>query len=533
MVKLNITSLRKTIAVITLVVTAFVFLSFGVSATTYNPTTYNSYTDAITISNVTYSLRVTQFKALSEGTSMLPGGMETIMFVQFQLTNDNNQDALCQIPVFSIDLSDERVITDVYTYAGDLALGVISTGFVIYPTQAFSYDASNKIVVPANSTLTLVGGIGLPAQLNQTGDGTLDTGLRNVHLLNKPYSVTLGSYSHGTPIDISPIEDYLDTIIDNQDTENLKLGDIVDVLTYSGNFYQHVGSVGTSLVLSKYFSTYIRGYANIFYGTPYLISIDQIVDGNTDANVTNGTMRYPVLIRSFVYNNSASQDKATTEAYNEISNFIPTGYVFHVQYFNSEVYGNVGITADGHLRFYPKNIDNNFQWILDSKHYYNTMLIGYVDVPVNMSLTWTSANINSFFSGSFTNINNAYNPPNEYTILRDLYLAYSEVNGLDDSSRISNDVADVSDSNHIIEESYYSANASAIEATGLSNYRFSNEQDNGIGKVSSDFMLLWNALGSWNGVYIFSLTMALATFIMRHRGMLPSRSKDDKGGGEE
>lgn len=114
----------------------------------------------------------------------------------------------------------------------------------------------------------------------------------------------------------------------------------------------------------------------------------------------------------------------------------------------------------------------------------------------------------------------------------DIYIdTYNSVNGVDDSSDISNDVADVSDSNHIIEESYYSANASAIEATGLSNYRFSNEQNNGIGKVADDFMLLWNALGSWNGVYIFSLTMALATFIMRHGGLFTiKRETSDKGG---
>lgn len=506
---------RVAVIAIFLAVMATLF-AFPALATTYNPTTYNSYTDAITVSNVTYSLRVTQFKALSEGTSMLPGGMETIMFVQFQLTNDNNQDALCQIPVFNIDLTDQRVITDVYTYAGDLALGVISTGFVIYPTQAFSYDASNKIVVPANSTLTLVGGIGLPAQLNQTGDSTLDTGLRNVHLLNKPYSVSLGSYSHGTPIDLSPIEDYLDSIIENQDTENLKLDDIIDVLTYSGNFYQHVGSAGTSVVLSKYFSTYIRGYANIFYGTPYLISVDQIADGNTDTSITNGSMRYPVLIRSFVFNNSASQDKATTEAYNEISNFIPVGYVFHVQYFASEIYGNIGITADGNLRFFPKNIDSNYQWILDSKHYYNTMLIGYIDVPLNMSVIWPTANINNLFTAAFTNVSNVYNPPNEYTILRDLYIAYSSVNGLDDIDDAAADISDKSESAHTLEQSYFTQNAEAIEATGLSNYRFNGDQENGIGSVSHDFTLLWNALGGFNSVYIFSLTLSLALMVLRH-----------------
>ena len=67
--------MKRVVAIVIIMAVVTSLFSFPALATIYNPTTYNSYTDAITISNVTYDLRVTQFKALSEGTSMLPGGM--------------------------------------------------------------------------------------------------------------------------------------------------------------------------------------------------------------------------------------------------------------------------------------------------------------------------------------------------------------------------------------------------------------------------------------------------------------------------
>lgn len=522
--------LKKTIAVFMLMITAFVFFSINVYATTYNPTTYNTFSDSITISDVTYSLRVTQFKALSTGTSMLPSGMETIMFVVFQLTNDNDQDALCQVPQFSIDLSDQRVITDVYTYAGDLALGITSNGFIILPTEPYSYDASNKIVVPANSTLTLVGGIGLPAQLNQTGDGTLDTGLRNVHLLYKPYTVTLGSYVHGTPIDISPVVDVLDTIIDNQETAQMSIDDIIDLISYTGTNFQYASSAIDSN--SKSYDLMIdevkRGVVQVYrvVGSPYLISVDTNYNPTSDTQITNGAIRYPVMMKISIQilNNLYMRNESI------INNCLPTYTGLHVEYMYSDNFKGINVQVRD-LYLYHRHFIGNSSYYTPG--WYNTYIIGYIDVPLNRDVTFQDYSLGNFFRN--TGLGKLdYNPPDEYTILRDLYIAYSQVNGLDDSSDISNDVADVSDSNHIIEESYYSANASAIEATGLSNYRFSNEQNNGIGKVADDFMLLWNALGSWNGVYIFSLTMALATFIMRHGGLFTvKRQTSDKGGESE
>lgn len=84
---------------------------------------------------------------------------------------------------------------------------------------------------------------------------------------------------------------------------------------------------------------------------------------------------------------------------------------------------------------------------------------------------------------------------------------------------------------HTQEQSYYQQNQQAIQSTGLSNYQFSNDQISGIGAVSNDFTSLWNALGSWNGVYIFSLTLNMALTILRHMPHGIRKKKDSTSGG--
>ena len=73
-----------------------------------------------------------------------------------------------------------------------------------------------------------------------------------------------------------------------------------------------------------------------------------------------------------------------------------------------------------------------------------------------------------------------------------------------------------SDNIHTQEQAYYTANSQAIQATGLSNYQFNNEIASGVAQVTDQFNGIWNSLGTWTNVYIFSLTLGLALTIIRH-----------------
>lgn len=87
------------------------------------------------------------------------------------------------------------------------------------------------------------------------------------------------------------------------------------------------------------------------------------------------------------------------------------------------------------------------------------------------------------------------------------------------NTNISNDSQSLktsSDNIHAQEQQFFADNSTAIAATGLTNYRFNNGTIAGINQVTNDFTRVWNALGSWTSVYIFSLTLGLALTIIRH-----------------
>lgn len=97
-----------------------------------------------------------------------------------------------------------------------------------------------------------------------------------------------------------------------------------------------------------------------------------------------------------------------------------------------------------------------------------------------------------------------------------------------DLSSSADDLKTQSDNIHTQESAYFQQNSQAIAQTGLSNYRFDSTQGGGIAAVSNDFTTIFNALGSWNTIYIFSLTLGLALTIIRHSPNAISRKIRNK-----
>lgn len=77
----------------------------------------------------------------------------------------------------------------------------------------------------------------------------------------------------------------------------------------------------------------------------------------------------------------------------------------------------------------------------------------------------------------------------------------------------------VIDSQHQQESNIYSQTNQAIGNTGINNFQFDSQTIGGLGGVKNDFMAVWNALGSFNSIFITSLTIGLALSIVRHRRM--------------
>lgn len=81
---------------------------------------------------------------------------------------------------------------------------------------------------------------------------------------------------------------------------------------------------------------------------------------------------------------------------------------------------------------------------------------------------------------------------------------------------------------HNQEQQWYSQNQSAIESTGLSNFNFSDTQVSGLNGVFSLFQRLWTSLGDFTFIYVFTLMISFATFVLRHRPSTRSTTKEKK-----
>lgn len=90
----------------------------------------------------------------------------------------------------------------------------------------------------------------------------------------------------------------------------------------------------------------------------------------------------------------------------------------------------------------------------------------------------------------------------------------------------SNSLETQSDAIHTQETGYYTQTNTALANTGLSNYQFSSDVVGGMGKVKDQFTYVWNKLGNYNVVFIFSLTLSIALMIIRH--VRPIRRKQEE-----
>lgn len=77
-------------------------------------------------------------------------------------------------------------------------------------------------------------------------------------------------------------------------------------------------------------------------------------------------------------------------------------------------------------------------------------------------------------------------------------------------------IASMEETIHQQEVSWYSANAQAINDVGLANFSFSSGTIGSFDFIQQQFGYVWSALGDLNIIYIFTMLISLATFILRH-----------------
>lgn len=304
---------------------------------------------------------------------------------------------------------------------------------------------------------------------------------------------------------LDQVEGYLNNLISN--TDNLEgytdqveglLGNIQTLLTWTGNF--------PVITYSQRKFDSFNGYVNDNQDIPF--RIERIYSGS-----------YPVL------------DTTDFEAPNTI--YSDRLYVHKFTYY-IRVTNNTGDALSLYSITMPNFTSLTGIRSIEIDSYYS-------DIFINPYLRLASGYSNLFlYLDSYSSVLpvgnnvavvyfNVYSTDSTIPTLQDPNITASNLTSYsDDLISQSDDVSDLSDDIHSQEQVWYNQNSQAMESVGLSNYRYSQQQYNGILGVTFQFEQLWNALGSWTLVYIFTLLLSLATFILRHRPTTKMQQRRDE-----
>lgn len=284
---------------------------------------------------------------------------------------------------------------------------------------------------------------------------------------------------------------------------------ITDVINYSDDMqlvYDGSSNRKWTLIAGDNYS-YNGGIVIPPHKTLYAICVCSL-----PAVVTSGSSTYSTLnsvssgwagINNTTYNPGAN-DSDILQAINSLSTYLQTTLYW--------------------INYHDENTSNNTASILVTENniysYLQTMNSG-------LSGQLTAINNNVFYT--YNNVVDIKSKLNDiYTDVHSIQQAMTSNSSTNASaSQDSQSLKTQSDSVHQQEQQFFNQNSQAIAATGLSNYSF-GVNGNGVTAVSKDFTDIFNSLGDWNSVYIFSLTLGLALTIIRHVPSAVSRRRRNK-----
>lgn len=400
--------------------------------------------------------------------------------------------------------------------------------FTIVPSNDFSY--ANGIVVPPSESIWVVGTI--TAQHVSDSNSSFSLSAVNIPTFTTARS---DNYPYGATVNWSPLISAIDQYFNTQHVDNnniltvlgsikvdssaavTALSDILAAVTYSGSnpsISLPSGDFQESTYTGSGFTINVQ--RTFYSGVP--LSYDFELNSTSDSPVLSGYYFCPFTVAVGI---AADNALSVNSAQLILSSMFPSGYRVELTNFISDVF--YPWTMDSRLILrYRQQVDSNKSLIPKGRS--NTILYGRLYLPIGTARTLPTLDISGLNITASTY--SGYVPRNEIEAWRDFLNAYSSSNR-SDLDQQSNDIGSTSDAIHTQEQQFFNQNSQAIAQTGLSNYRFSSDQTGGISAVSNDFTAVFNALGGFNSVFIFSLTLALALRIIRHGPIVRSHKVND------
>lgn len=512
--------MKKTLLVfLVFLSTLSVFFCFPVYGAT--PAPLNRHTDQKSSNSVSGNIVAYQGYPYSFGTSLIGGyGQSTYVYVSFY--NNTSTNKRVSGISFQLDYSGTPVFLRESSISSDLYLGTMTAGgsWNILPSADFD---SNGLIVPAHTTLYMFAEIVTRCEFNTSSQTVTGASLNSITLSQFTATDTTVAVP-GQAQDLSRIVTLLDSI--DQDTDDLVtlVQDIKTALSYGGsianiqkrNYNWYTWNVHTQGTQVSDFESYIK----VFELSSFVLSEEMAY------SLTNGLYRHdcyvvPVQLRVLTYNYSDTALKTSRRL--DINNLLPKAskaslfiYGEEMSIFDKPYFDTSASTSYINLCM-PVKLSIGSNGIIPSGVFYDTytILMIFDDVVSDTFNNSPSFSFNTYSSDLHIDsdiIFTVSDIDNKVGQLLDSFYGSNNGNVSQDSDTLANQ----SDSVHSQEAQYYAQNTQAIQATGLSNYQFDNFAVSGLQSVRGDFIDVWNSLGGWNSVYIFSLTLGLALTILRH-----------------
>lgn len=522
--------MKKTVSTLLICSLLAVFFCVPVNAATSQAVTRYKVIRSSTNNNVNVDISAVQFYPSVDSNAVLDSTYEGVptyrnnfgVVVTVAITNNNSKSAYIDGLFFNITFNDTNSgatgisavsrVLDIHNFSNDLVVGIDGTSGHFSLNPAVSWSFMDHICIPSNTTITAV-------CLLEFTDWNIHANGNETHNFATIQSVNLTQWSayttdftppgahddlllslealrsflignNGLPLIDSDLDDILSEVVSGFTAVENRLTNIQNILTWAGSY--NLPAFGTRSSVSY---TYETGKHTVntrsFSGIP-ITDFEAI-----PPNIIIKDVLYRIPVNVIIITNY-TEDKSFDTYY--IDNLFSASdyYVDSVNIDSSWI-----VTADftvnnGAYRLYVRSDDR-------------VIPQGYK--VSNIKFDVYSRNPSVVLNAFVVNTN--------------LTQYVSDVESQSDS------LINQSNQAHTQEQAFFNQNSQAIADTGLGNFQFSSDQSSGISVVTGLFNRLWTSVGSWNTVYVFSLTLTVALTILRYTtNAIRRRSYTDEKGGK-
>lgn len=509
------------------VITSAVFFCDPVYAA-YEPGVQGHKTDGWSTSGLNFYVTADELFATTD--TSLTGGINQEIFVTVRIINNTNEVRLLPGLKVMLQFTNPAYIVSYTNLSKDLFFADVPdvTGYVNVAASP-EYTYNNTIIVPPMQTMYLVGSVTVRNYFNTQDQSLTAPGLASVTLRHDTVGFDQVPYP-GQPQDLSAVTDYLDDIAgytDNLETyiNSLRtfVNDIKTQITFTGTLTEY-----NPLSYTAYNYQNPNLYQNVYIyanwgrmGSYTLYDHTEITGPNSYYHSSTIAIPYTCSVR---INNDNDYTVKTNQKYYRVPVVIRAepGYSYVINDFKSDIFSSYYITY----------LDFNSVRYLIIQFYFGITDASYAYVPAGLSDTsflLMCYKDDDFPDPVFESTPVDYSSPvfsksdKQYSNnpLQDIWLGLSESDPIiddksDDVSDQAETIADQVENVHQQEMQYFQDNQDAIAATGLNNFQFNQNHISAFTMITTQFTELWNALSDYTLVFIFTLLLSLATYIIKH-----------------